>query len=77
MHLNRGHDRHQPAAVEERVRADTARLLVPWAAITAHVGSQLDSWHLAQELEVTERVLDDRLHYASSEELEELRGAAG
>lgn len=77
IHLARGHDRHQPPAVEDRVRADTARLLVPWAAITTHAGSQLSPWHLAQELGVTERVLADRLQHASAAELVELRGAAG
>ncbi|MEX5308938.1 hypothetical protein [Kocuria sp. CPCC 205297] len=45
-------------------------MLVPWAAITAHTGSQLGTWHLAPELDVTER-----LQYASSEELQVLRGA--
>lgn len=53
-------------------------MLFPWAAITArtaHTGSQLDTWHLAPELDVTERLLADRLQYASSEELQVLRGA--
>ncbi|QIR69608.1 ImmA/IrrE family metallo-endopeptidase [Kocuria sp. KD4] len=77
IHLARGHDRHQPPAVENRVRADTARLLVPWAAITAHAGSQLNAWHLAQKLGVTERVLADRLQHASATEIAELRCAAG
>ncbi|WP_270259575.1 ImmA/IrrE family metallo-endopeptidase [Kocuria marina] len=75
VHISRGHDRHQPPAVEEDVRAQTARLLVPWDAITAHVGSQLDEWHLAQELGVTDRVLVDRLHFASPVELKALREA--
>ena len=75
VHISRGHDRHQPPAVEEDVRAQTARLLVPWDAITAHVGSQLDEWHLAQELGVTDRVLIDRLHFASPVELKALREA--
>ena len=73
VHISRGHTRHQPAAVEDDVRAQTARLLVPWEAITAHVGSQLDQWHLAQALGVTERVLIDRLHFASAVELQSLR----
>ena len=73
VHMSRGHDQHQPPAVEERVRAATACLLVPWEAITAHAGSQLDAWHLAQELGVTERVLADRLRYASAAEVAELR----
>lgn len=76
VHISRGHDRHQPAAVEDLVRAETARLLIPWSAITAHMGSQLDAWHLAQELGVTVRVLADRLQHASPEELSALRGAA-
>jgi len=75
VHISRGHDRHQPPAVEEDVRAQTARLLVPWDAITAHVGSQLDEWHLAQELGVTDRVLIDRLHFASPVELKAMREA--
>lgn len=75
IHMSRGHDRHQPTAAEERVRAATACLLVPWEAITAHAGSQLDAWHLAQELGVTERVLSDRLRFASAQELQALRGA--
>lgn len=77
VHIRRGHDRHQPAAVEDGVRAETAQLLVPWAAITAHVGSQLSAWHLAQELGVTERILADRLRHASAAELQALREAGG
>ncbi|WP_369061309.1 ImmA/IrrE family metallo-endopeptidase [Kocuria rhizophila] len=77
VHISRGHTRHQTAAVEDDVRAETARLLVPWEAITEHAGSQLDQWHLAQELGVTERVLLDRLHFASASEIAELRGGAG
>ena len=57
------------------MRAWTARLLIPWSAITARTGSQLDAWHLAQELGFTERLLSDRLQYASSEELQVLPGA--
>ncbi|TFI02580.1 ImmA/IrrE family metallo-endopeptidase [Kocuria rhizophila] len=76
VHISRGHTRHQPAAVEDDVQAQTARLLVPWEAITEHAGSQLDQWHLAQELGVTERVLIDRLHFASTVELQALRETA-
>lgn len=75
VHINRGHDSHQSPASEASVRAATARLLIPWDAITAHAGSQLNVWHLAQELGVTERVLSDRLRYASAQELQALRGA--
>lgn len=75
VHISRGHDRHQPTAVEDLVRAETARLLVPWDVVIEHIGSQLDQWHLAQELGVTERVLVDRLHFASAVELQALRGA--
>lgn len=75
VHISRGHDSHQSPASEASVRAATARLLIPWDAITAHAGSQLDVWHLAQELGVTERVLSDRLRYASAQELQALRGA--
>lgn len=77
IHLSRGHTHHQPPAVEAQVRAETARLLVPWEAITGHAASQLHAWHIAQELGVTERVLADRLRYASAEELQVLRGAGG
>lgn len=75
IHLARGHNKHQPPAVEDRVRADTARLFVPWGATTGHAGSQLSFWHLAQEIGVTERVLSDRLQHASAEELQRLRHA--
>ena len=75
MRISRGRKRHQPTAAEDGVRAWTARLLIPWCAITARTGSQRDAWHLAQELGVTERLLADRLQYASSEELQVLRGA--
>lgn len=77
VHISRGHDSHQSPASEASVRAATARLLIPWDAITAHIGSQLDEWHLAQEIGVTTHVLADRLKYASVEELRALRAAAG
>ena len=77
VHISRGHDSHQSSASEASVRAATARLLIPWDAITEHTGSQLDEWHLAQELGVTTHVLGDRLRYASVEELRALRAAAG
>ncbi|WP_098054983.1 ImmA/IrrE family metallo-endopeptidase [Kocuria marina] len=76
VHISRGHERHQTPASEASVRAATARLLIPWDAITVHIGSQLDEWHLAQELGVTIHVLADRLQYASIEELRALRAAA-
>lgn len=77
VHISRGHDSHQSPASEASVRAATARLLIPWTAITARTGSQLDEWHLAQELGVTAHVLADRLRYASVEELRALGSAAG
>lgn len=77
VHISYGHDSHQSPTIEDRVRADTARLLVPWDAITAHTGSQLDDWHLAQELGVTTHVLTDRLRYASVEELRAAMGRLG
>ncbi|OXS78928.1 hypothetical protein [Kocuria marina] len=75
VNISRGYDRHQLAAMDDLVRAQTAWLLVPPEAITKHVGSQLDEWHLAQELGVTERMLVDRLHFASAVELQALREA--
>jgi len=61
VHLACGHTGHQPPAAEDAVREETARLLVSWAALHDRRGAQLSIWHLAQELEVTERVLADRL----------------
>lgn len=68
VHLSRGHDGHQPPSVEESVRAEAARLLIPWELLAAHAQSQASVYDLAHELGVTPRTLADRIRYASAEE---------
>ncbi|OBA44927.1 ImmA/IrrE family metallo-endopeptidase [Kocuria sp. ICS0012] len=66
VHITRGHTGHQPPAVEAAVREETARLLVPWAALHASRGAQLEIWHLVQELGVTPGCLGRPLHSVRS-----------
>lgn len=76
VHLSRGHDGHQPPSVEESVRAEAARLLIPWDTLAAHAQSQASVYDLAHELGVTPRTLADRIRYASAEERCLLHGAS-
>ncbi|WP_207387889.1 ImmA/IrrE family metallo-endopeptidase [Kocuria marina] len=69
VHITRGHTGHQLPAIEAAVREETARLLVPWAALHASRGAQLEIWNLVQELGVTPpRMLADRIQHASAKE---------
>ncbi|MEX3600533.1 ImmA/IrrE family metallo-endopeptidase [Kocuria carniphila] len=77
VHLSRGHEGHQPPTVEESVRAETARLLLPWAHIADHAHAQVSVYDLAHELGVTPRTLGDRIRYASAEERFVLQGHGG
>ena len=61
VHLSRGHEGHQPPTVEESVRAETARLLLPWAHVADHAHTQVSVYDLAHELGVTPRTLGDRI----------------
>jgi len=64
VHLSRGHVSHQPPTVEESVRAETARLLLPWAHLADHAQAQVSVYDLTHELGVTPRTLGDRIRYA-------------
>ncbi|MFI7483274.1 ImmA/IrrE family metallo-endopeptidase [Kocuria sp. M1R5S2] len=68
LHLLMGHDGHQPAAVESKVREGTARLLIPLSALW-EVRHWQGAWQgLAEHLGVTTEVLADRLRWPSEEE---------
>lgn len=77
VHLSRGHNGHQPPSVEEAVRAETARLLIPLPVLAGLVQAQLDVYDLAYELDVTPRTLGDRIRYASAEERRVLQVDSG
>ncbi|WP_181954189.1 ImmA/IrrE family metallo-endopeptidase [Kocuria coralli] len=75
LHILRRHDGHQDDAAEAQIREETARVLVPMAALQEHAGEQISLWALAEDLHVTEAVLRDRLNTASAGEWEVLRVA--
>lgn len=68
VHLEMGHVGHQPPAVEEKVREQAARSLVPIKALYAHRHWQGRLYGLAEDLGVTEAVLMDRLRWLTEEE---------
>ncbi|MFC4903805.1 ImmA/IrrE family metallo-endopeptidase [Kocuria oceani] len=68
VHLELGHIGHQPQAVEEKVREDAARRLLPLQALYTHRHWQGRLYGLAEDLGVTEAVLTDRLRWLTQEE---------
>lgn len=72
VHIAYGHTTCQPPLVEARVRAITARLLIPFTGLE-------ESWRwattldeLADELHVTRLVLEDRLDGLSLKQQQQL-----
>jgi Zn-dependent peptidase ImmA (M78 family) len=61
VHLREGHQGAQPSGVEARVRAETARLLIPDDALESALCWTTDLFELAETLWVTEQVVRDRL----------------
>lgn len=59
VHLYHGHRTHQPPREEWRVRATTARLLIPDMTVVARWPGSV--WELAEELDVTPEVIRDRV----------------
>lgn len=57
VHLSRGHNGHQPPSMEESVRAEAARLLIPWNILHSHVQGQATVYDLG----VTPRTIADRI----------------
>lgn len=73
VHLAEGHVGHQPPAVEEKVRASTARLLIPFSKLWAVRHWQGSVHGLAGDLGVTPAVLRDRMRWATHAELDILQ----
>lgn len=71
IHLQYEHDDCQAPKVERRVRTETAHLLVPWPSLALFEHTDLAT--LAEELHVTDLVLEDRLWSLSELEVELLR----
>lgn len=61
VHLQWGHQGEQPEPVERRVRAKTARLLIPDRDLTDALCWSTDLYELAETLWVTEAVMRDRI----------------
>lgn len=74
VHLKHGHGECQPRPVERLVRLEAARLLLPWRALLKVVPSAESADHLAEELQVTRLVLDDRMSDLTGDQLQVLRG---
>lgn len=68
VHLEQDHVGCQPPAVEQRVRAETARRLVPIDALVAAAMWARHHDELAAELGVTRFVLEDRLAHLAIDE---------
>lgn len=74
VHIERGHTRTQPPEVEECVRLETARRLIPLPDLLPWATSQVDPHDIADHLGVTIDVLEDRLRWATTNEKEALHG---
>lgn len=61
VHVELGHGCRQPEPVEARVRAMTARRLLPLRALATALAYSLELEHVAFDCWVTRDVLDDRL----------------
>ena len=59
VHLCNGHRTHQPPREEWRVRATTARIIIP--DMRPLLGWSGDLWELADELNVTPELIRDRV----------------
>ena len=66
-HIELGHTKHQPEHVEMRVRYETARRLLPVTLAGLCTGSTVRE--VADNFQVTPRVLMDRVACATEEEL--------
>jgi len=71
VHLNLGHQGHQPEAVEKQVRAITAQLLITRPQLVDGLGWTRDLYELAEHLWVTPPVLRDRLEQPDARALME------
>ncbi|NYE96255.1 hypothetical protein FHU41_002505 [Psychromicrobium silvestre] len=63
IHIERGHTSRQSAAIEEAVRAETARRLIPFDELLRHKRWALSIEELADSLWVTTSVLKDRINH--------------
>ncbi|MGP9033681.1 ImmA/IrrE family metallo-endopeptidase [Glutamicibacter mysorens] len=71
IHLQYEHNACQTPKIERRVRTETAHLLVPWPSLAMFEHADLAT--LAEELNVTDLVLEDRLQSLSALEVGLLR----
>ncbi|UTT41334.1 ImmA/IrrE family metallo-endopeptidase [Glutamicibacter mishrai] len=71
IHLQYEHSECQAPKVERRVRTETSHLLIPWPELAKVQIADLSS--LAEELNVTVQVLEDRLFALSPLEVDLLR----
>lgn len=69
VHVTQGHCGKQPPEVEELVRRVTARWLVPWPMVVAGWGMHAPLDWIAGQLRVTVDVVQDRVAYATCDEL--------
>lgn len=74
IHIELGHDGCQQAAVEMKVRAETARRLIPIEALCKHLAWARSIQELAEELWVTPEVAQDRLRTLRPDEQNQLKG---
>lgn len=75
LHLEEKHVGCQTPAVEQRVRDEVARRLIPIEELCAAAAWTRSRTELCEELRVTDLVLLDRLRTLTDEELAQLREA--
>lgn len=71
VHIDAGHNCHQPPKIEAWVRRRAAQWLIPWHRLWEH-RHVVNLHELADCLDVTRPVLLDRLHHLSHDQLHRL-----
>lgn len=72
IHIKHGHDGCQPPAVERQVCLEAARFLVRFEDLQRVAGWSRNPWVMAEELDVTEQVMLDRLATLDGDEIQAL-----
>lgn len=73
VHLQYGHCSCQPPKTEWKVRKETAHLLIPWPTLIRASADHANLTDLAEDLDVTAQLLQDRLQTVSPLEAELLK----
>lgn len=72
IHIQHGHNGCQPPAIERQVRLEVARFLVSFESLQDVACWSRDAAEMAEELDVTEQVIIDRLATLDGDQLQQL-----